>query len=60
MGTIRELIGAGTIFGVTILGASYDPMKLVTVPAGGFLTYGLLLGIINAITNKKKNKKGDK
>ena len=60
MGSIRELIGAGTIFGVTILGASYDPMKLITVPAGGFLTYGLLLGIINAITNRKKNKKGDK
>jgi len=56
MGSIREIIGAGTIFGVSILGASYDPMKLITVPAGGFLTYGLLLGIINAITNKKKNK----
>jgi len=60
MGIVRELIGAGTIFGVTIFGSGYDPMRLIGVPAGGFLTYGLLMGIINAITNKNKKKGGDK
>ncbi len=54
IGCIRELIGNGSIFGVNLLGASYEPMLLVILPAGGFLVFGLLLGIINALTNKRK------
>ena len=54
IGCIRELIGNGSIFGVNLLGASYEPMLLVILPAGGFLIFGLLLGIINALTNKRK------
>ncbi len=54
IGCIRELIGNGSIFGVNLLGASYEPMLLVILPAGGFLVFGLLLGVINALTNKRK------
>ena len=46
---VREVIGAGSIFGVQILPESYQPMLLMIMPAGGFITFGLLLGIINTI-----------
>ena len=54
IGCIRELLGNGSAFGVNLLGASYQPMLLMILPAGGFLVFGLLLGIINALTNRKK------
>ncbi len=57
IGTIRELIGSGSVFGFNILGASYEPMLLIVLASGGFLTFGLLLGVFNLIVKKieKKN-----
>ncbi len=57
MGSIRELIGSGSVFGQNVLGASYEPMLLIVLASGGFLTFGLLLGIFNLIVKKieKKN-----
>ena len=52
IGSIRELIGSGSIFGVNILGASYEPMLLIVLASGGFLTFGLLLGVFNLIVKK--------
>ena len=60
MGAIRELIGNGSIFGVNILGASYEPMLLIVLASGGFLTYGLLLGLFNLIVKKIEAKKAGK
>jgi electron transport complex protein RnfE len=57
IGLIREVIGSGTAFGASVMGASYEPMLIIVLASGGFLTYGLLLGIINAITGRKSNKK---
>ena len=57
IGTIRELIGSGSVFGYNVLGASYEPMLLIVLASGGFLTFGLLLGVFNLIVKKieKKN-----
>lgn len=57
IGSIRELIGGGSIFGFNVLGASYEPMLLIVLASGGFLTFGLLLGVFNLIVKKieKKN-----
>jgi electron transport complex protein RnfE len=57
IGSIRELIGSGSIFGMNVLGASYEPMLLIVLASGGFLTFGLLLGVFNLIVKKieKKN-----
>jgi len=52
LGAIRELIGNGSIFGANILGASYEPMLLIVLASGGFLTYGILLGVFNLIVKK--------
>lgn len=55
IGTIRELIGSGSIFNVNILGSSYEPMILIILASGGFLTFGLLLGVFNLIVKKIEN-----
>ncbi len=52
MGAVRELIGNGSIFGVSVLGASYEPMLLIVLASGGFLTFGLLLGLFNLAERK--------
>ena len=54
IGCIRELAGNGSVFGFSLLGTAYQPMLLMILPAGGFLVFGLLIGIINALTNRKK------
>jgi len=60
LGSVRELIGNGSIFGINILGASYQPMLLIVLASGGFLTYGLLLGLFNLVVKKLQNKKSGK
>ncbi len=49
---VREIIGAGTAFGMPVLGAAYQPMLLVVLAPGGFICLGLLLGTYNRITGK--------
>jgi electron transport complex protein RnfE len=47
VGTIRELFGAGSIFGFNIMGSSFEPMMLLASPPGAFITLGILLGLCN-------------
>lgn len=53
---IRELIGAGTIFGASVFGGGYEPMLVMILPTGGFLTLGILMGIINALAQRTEKK----
>ena len=57
MGAIRELFGNGSVFGLTVFGAGFQPMLLLILPAGGFIVFGLLLGGINAISARIAKKK---
>ena len=52
VGIVRELISRGTVFGMAILPASFEPMLMMVMPAGGFLALGLLMGICNAISGR--------
>ena len=56
MGSIRELLGAGTLFGAQILPTSVDPMALFITPAGGFLVFGLLMALVVWIENKTNHR----
>lgn len=55
IGIIRELIGSGTVFGLTVLGSWYQPMILVILPPGAFIVLGLLMGGLNKIQEKAGN-----
>ena len=52
MGCVRELLGAGTLFGVAVLGASFEPMTLFITPPGGFLVFGVLMALVVFIETK--------
>jgi len=56
LGSIRELLGTRSIFGFQILLDGFSTWMVMILPAGGFLTLGLLLGSANAYTNWKKRK----
>ncbi|MEF9972497.1 MAG: electron transport complex subunit E [Clostridia bacterium] len=60
MGCFRELIGSGTIMGLQVMSAGYQPMLLIIMASGGFLTFGLTLGLFNLIVNRIEKKKIDK
>lgn len=53
LGAVREILGAGTIFGFAILGASYEPALLFILPPGAFLTLGFLMALFNKVVKKK-------
>lgn len=60
IGMIREFIGSGTLFGISIMNAGYEPMLIFVLASGGFLTYGILLGVINAIVARlQKDKRSE-
>lgn len=62
IGCIRELLGAGSIFGVSVIGDWYDPALIMILPAGGFILIGYLVGGFKMLTEymeKVEAKKGD-
>ena len=50
LGTIREFLGSGSVFGLAVMGKSYLPFLLVILPPGAFITLGLLLGLMNKVS----------
>ena len=52
LAAIRELLGNGTILGISILGASFSPVIAMILPPGAFLALGLLLGLMNWIEER--------
>jgi len=48
IGTVRELLGNGSILGYNLLGASYIPVLVMILPPGAFLTYGALTAVVNS------------
>lgn len=59
IGMVREILGSGTIFGISIFGAGFEPMLLALMAPGGFIVFGLVLGIANYFTEKAAKKKSD-
>ncbi|MBQ9961439.1 MAG: electron transport complex subunit E [Firmicutes bacterium] len=58
MGAIREIFGAGTIFGFALPWLSAHPILVVALAPGGFFVYSLLIAAVNKAT-KGKGVKGD-
>ena len=52
IGTVREILGSGSVFGVNILGSGFQPLLIAIMAPGGFIVFGLVLGIVNSIVNK--------
>jgi len=51
LASVREIIGSGKWFGNMIMPAGYKPMSIIVSPAGGFITLGVLILLVNAVVN---------
>lgn len=56
MGSVREILGVGSIFGINIMGANYEPAMIFIQSPGAFLTLGFLMALVNFISYKRKEK----
>jgi len=52
MGSIREILGNGSIFDIRLVSQDTRTMLLFILPPGAFLTYGYLIAIMNGIKRK--------
>ena len=48
LGVVREILGAGSVFGITLLPESLN-MLLFVLPPGAFITLGFLVAIVNKL-----------
>jgi electron transport complex protein RnfE len=49
--TVREVLGAGTFYGIPVLPENV-PAIMMILPPGGFITLGCLLGLLNKMQKK--------
>ncbi len=59
MGSIREILGNGTWFGINITGGAMDPAVIMILPPGGFFIFGIVIAIFNKILGKHDAEKED-
>ena len=50
---VREILSTGAVWEVAILPAGFVPWAAMRMPVGAFITLGLLLALVNALTKKK-------
>lgn len=43
IGAVREILGNGTLLGVSVFGPHFEPWVIMVLPPGGFLTLGVML-----------------
>ncbi len=55
---VREILGTGMWFGFRILPATWPDWVIMVLPPGAFLTFGLLLGLVNWIGQRRGVKEG--
>ncbi len=52
MGSIREILGAGSWMGLSIPIISSNPVLIFILPPGGFFVFGMLIAIANKLNSK--------
>ena len=50
---VREILGAGTLFGKELFGAAFEPALIFIMPPGAFILLGILIAVFNSIRKKK-------
>ncbi|MPQ44178.1 RnfABCDGE type electron transport complex subunit E [Clostridium tarantellae] len=58
IGMFREVLGAGTFLGISILPESFKPATIMILAPGAFLTLGALMAFINYRNIKRAKKQG--
>jgi electron transport complex protein RnfE len=53
LGTIREVLGAGTFLGFSVFGPNFEPWVLFLLPPGGFISLAIWL-LLFAVRRERK------
>lgn len=56
LGVIREILGAGSIFGVPLLGDWFNPWMVMILPPGAFFTLGVLIALVKLVNQRRATK----
>jgi electron transport complex protein RnfE len=54
LASVREILSTGAVWEIKLLPAWFVPWAVLSMPAGAFITLGLLLGLVNVISKKRK------
>ena len=57
IGVVREILGNGSLFEISLFGKSFEPWVVMILPPGGFFTLGFLLLLFNWMGEKRKQRK---
>lgn len=58
LGTVREVLGRGTLFGVSLFGDRFQEWSIMMLPPGGFFTLAAWLLLINWFQQRKVADRG--
>jgi electron transport complex protein RnfE len=56
LGAVREIFGAGTLFGISLFGESFQPWVVMVLPPGGFFVLGGWLLFFAALERRKQRR----
>jgi electron transport complex protein RnfE len=60
LGVVREILGAGTLFGVALFGSNFQPWVIMVLPPGGFFVLGAWLLFFSWLERRKLRKQSGK
>lgn len=60
LGATREVLGSGSLFGVSLFGPNYEPWVIMILPPGGFLMLGLILLFFNWLAQRKISRRASR
>lgn len=59
LGSVREILGNGTLFGMHLFSAGFKPSILLILPPGAFLVLGFLMAANRYIDERIRVKRGE-
>ena len=57
--SIREILASGSWLGFRVLPLSYEPVAIMQMPPGGFITLGCVIALVQFLLSRRKKKTGD-
>ena len=58
LGSVRELLGRGSFFGLQVMPASFEPWQVMQLPGGGFFTLAALVIVFHLIDRRRRAGEG--
>lgn len=59
LGVVREIFGAGTLFGISLFGAEFQPWVIMVLPPGGFFVLGGWLMLFSWMARRKQRQQAE-